>query len=70
MDPIPIHGELLIPTALLYRLGSPQAVETCLAGAGLLPHGARVERWRQEPIRAAYVLEFVVELTLAGKEGI
>lgn len=68
MDTLTLYGELFIPTSLLYRLGSPGAVETCLHGVGILPTGARVARWRQEPMRAAYVLEYVYELALVAPE--
>jgi hypothetical protein len=68
MNAVTIYGELLVPAFLLAREGSPQQVERLLVQAGLLPVGLEICRWRQEHIRAAYVLEYTYDLALEAEE--
>ena len=62
--PITIHGELLLPAAVLQAGRQPDQIERWLQQAGLLPLSVQGCRWRSAPERYGYVVTYEITLEL------
>ena len=59
---ITLHGEILVPYALMQARQAPE-VERLLQGYGMLPAWAENRRWQIAAERSGYVLTFTVLVT-------